>query len=603
MTAQGNIYGINGPIIYLKGDSGFQMNEMVYVGTGRLVGEVIGLTSERTTIEVYEETTGLKPGEPVTGTGAPVSATLAPGILTSIFDGIERPLNAIQKESGCYIDRGIHADSLDTKKKWHAHITVKKGDRLYPGAVIAEVPETRAITHKVMVPPDMEGFVLSVAEDGDYTIEEPLVTIQKKDGSEAILSMTQKWPIRVPRPVSRRYPASRPLITGQRIVDTLFPLAKGGTAAIPGGFGTGKTMMQHQIAKWSDADIIIYVGCGERGNEMSQVLDEFSELVDPKSGRPMTDRTVLIANTSNMPVAAREASIYTGITLAEYYRDMGYHVAMMADSTSRWAEALREISGRLEEMPAEEGFPAYLPSRLADFYERAGRVQTLCGQEGSVSVIGAVSPQGGDFSEPVTQNTKRFTRCFWALDKSLAYARHYPAINWMTSYSEYFTDLDPWFEKNLGKDFIQYRTRINSILHEESQLMEIVKLIGADVLPDDQKLVIEIARVIRVGFLQQNAFHPDDTFVPLTKQKLMMKVILYLNKKARQLISASIPISRIIELGLFDKLATMKYDIPNDKLEMFDDYIKDIDTSIATLLDPNAAKTGAALPMPAGAKA
>ena len=336
---------------------------------------------------------------------------------------------------------------------------------------------------------------------------------------------------------------------------------------------------------------------------MSQVLDEFSELVDPKSGRPMTDRTVLIANTSNMPVAAREASIYTGITLAEYYRDMGYHVAMMADSTSRWAEALREISGRLEEMPAEEGFPAYLPSRLADFYERAGRVQTLCGQEGSVSVIGAVSPQGGDFSEPVTQNTKRFTRCFWALDKSLAYARHYPAINWMTSYSEYFTDLDPWFEKNLGKDFIQYRTRINSILHEESQLMEIVKLIGADVLPDDQKLVIEIARVIRVGFLQQNAFHPDDTFVPLTKQKLMMKVILYLNKKARQLISASIPISRIIELGLFDKLATMKYDIPNDKLEMFDDYIKDIDTSIATLLDPNAAKTGAALPMPAGAKA
>ena len=365
MTAQGNIYGINGPIIYLKGDSGFQMNEMVYVGTGRLVGEVIGLTSERTTIEVYEETTGLKPGEPVAGTGAPVSATLAPGILTSIFDGIERPLNAIQKESGCYIDRGIHADSLDTKKKWHAHMTVKKGDRLYPGAVIAEVPETRAITHKVMVPPDMEGFVLSVAEDGDYTIEEPLVTIQKKDGSEAILSMTQKWPIRVPRPVSRRYPASRPLITGQRIVDTLFPLAKGGTAAIPGGFGTGKTMMQHQIAKWSDADIIIYIGCGERGNEMTQVLEEFSELDDPRTGNPLMERTTLIANTSNMPVAAREASLYSGLTLAEYYRDMGYHVAIMADSTSRWAEALRELSGRLEEMPAEEGFPAYLASRLS----------------------------------------------------------------------------------------------------------------------------------------------------------------------------------------------------------------------------------------------
>ena len=454
-----------------------------------------------------------------------------------------------------------------------------------------------------MVPPGVEGEVIEVKPNGLYRLHDTIAVLKDGKGRIHELTLCQKWPIRNSRPIARREPPDVPLITGQRIIDTMFPIAKGGTAAIPGGFGTGKTMTQHQLAKWCDADIIIYVGCGERGNEMSQVLDEFSELVDPKSGRPMTDRTVLIANTSNMPVAAREASIYTGITLAEYYRDMGYHVAMMADSTSRWAEALREISGRLEEMPAEEGFPAYLPSRLADFYERAGRVQTLCGQEGSVSVIGAVSPQGGDFSEPVTQNTKRFTRCFWALDKSLAYARHYPAINWMTSYSEYFTDLDPWFEKNLGKDFIQYRTRINSILHEESQLMEIVKLIGADVLPDDQKLVIEIARVIRVGFLQQNAFHPDDTFVPLTKQKLMMKVILYLNKKARQLISASIPISRIIELGLFDKLATMKYDIPNDKLEMFDDYIKDIDTSIATLLDPNAAKTGAALPMPAGAKA
>ena len=454
-----------------------------------------------------------------------------------------------------------------------------------------------------MVPPGVEGEVIEVKPNGLYRLHDTIAVLKDGRGRIHELTLCQKWPIRNSRPIARREPPDVPLITGQRIIDTMFPIAKGGTAAIPGGFGTGKTMTQHQLAKWCDADIIIYVGCGERGNEMSQVLDEFSELVDPKSGRPMTDRTVLIANTSNMPVAAREASIYTGITLAEYYRDMGYHVAMMADSTSRWAEALREISGRLEEMPAEEGFPAYLPSRLADFYERAGRVQTLCGQEGSVSVIGAVSPQGGDFSEPVTQNTKRFTRCFWALDKSLAYARHYPAINWMTSYSEYFTDLDPWFEKNLGKDFIQYRTRINSILHEESQLMEIVKLIGADVLPDDQKLVIEIARVIRVGFLQQNAFHPDDTFVPLTKQKLMMKVILYLNKKARQLISASIPISRIIELGLFDKLATMKYDIPNDKLEMFDDYIKDIDTSIATLLDPNAAKTGAALPMPAGAKA
>ena len=588
MTAQGNIYGINGPIIYLKGDSGFQMNEMVYVGTGRLVGEVIGLTSERTTIEVYEETTGLKPGEPVTGTGAPVSATLAPGILTSIFDGIDRPLNAIQKESGCYIDRGIHADSLDTKKKWHAHMTVKKGDRLYPGAVIAEVPETRAITHKVMVPPDMEGFVLSVAEDGDYTIEEPLVTIQKKDGSEAILSMTQKWPIRVPRPVSRRYPASRPLITGQRIVDTLFPLAKGGTAAIPGGFGTGKTMMQHQIAKWSDADIIIYIGCGERGNEMTQVLEEFSQLDDPRTGNPLMERTTLIANTSNMPVAAREASLYSGLTLAEYYRDMGYHVAIMADSTSRWAEALRELSGRLEEMPAEEGFPAYLASRLSQFYERAGMVQNLNGSEGSVSIIGAVSPQGGDFSEPVTQNTKRFVRCFWGLDKNLAYARHFPAIQWLTSYSEYLTDLSGWYETNVDKSFVEYRNRLVMLLNQESSLMEIVKLIGSDVLPDDQKLVLEIARVIRLGFLQQNAFHKDDTCVPLKKQFKMMEIILYLYEKCRALISMGMPVSVLKEEKIFERVIAIRYDVPNDRPDMFDGYKKQIDDFYNSVMERNA---------------
>ena len=588
MTAQGNIYGINGPIIYLKGDSGFQMNEMVYVGTGRLVGEVIGLTSERTTIEVYEETTGLKPGEPVAGTGSPVSATLAPGILTSIFDGIERPLNAIQKESGCYIDRGIHADSLDTKKKWHAHMTVKKGDRLYPGAVIAEVPETRAITHKVMVPPDMEGFVLSVAEDGDYTIEEPLVTIQKKDGSEAILSMTQKWPIRVPRPVSRRYPASRPLITGQRIVDTLFPLAKGGTAAIPGGFGTGKTMMQHQIAKWSDADIIIYIGCGERGNEMTQVLEEFSQLDDPRTGNPLMERTTLIANTSNMPVAAREASLYSGLTLAEYYRDMGYHVAIMADSTSRWAEALRELSGRLEEMPAEEGFPAYLASRLSQFYERAGMVQNLNGSEGSVSIIGAVSPQGGDFSEPVTQNTKRFVRCFWGLDKNLAYARHFPAIQWLTSYSEYLTDLSGWYETNVDKSFVEYRNRLVMLLNQESSLMEIVKLIGSDVLPDDQKLVLEIARVIRLGFLQQNAFHKDDTCVPLKKQFKMMEIILYLYEKCRALISMGMPVSVLKEEKIFERVIAIRYDVPNDRPDMFDGYKKQIDDFYNSVMERNA---------------
>ena len=588
MTAQGNIYGINGPIIYLKGDSGFQMNEMVYVGSSRLVGEVIRLTSERTTVEVYEETTGLKPGEPVTGTGAPVSVTLAPGILTSIFDGIERPLSAIQKESGCYIDRGVHTASLDTEKKWHAHMTVKKGDHLYPGAVIAEVPETRAITHRVMVPPDMEGFVLSVAEDGDHTIEEPLVTLQKKDGSETTLSMTQKWPIRVPRPVSRRYPASRPLITGQRIVDTLFPLAKGGTAAIPGGFGTGKTMMQHQIAKWSDADIIIYIGCGERGNEMTQVLEEFSELDDPRTGNPLMERTTLIANTSNMPVAAREASLYSGLTLAEYYRDMGYHVAIMADSTSRWAEALRELSGRLEEMPAEEGFPAYLASRLSQFYERAGMVQSLNGSEGSVSIIGAVSPQGGDFSEPVTQNTKRFVRCFWGLDKNLAYARHFPAIQWLTSYSEYLTDLSGWYEANVDKNFVAYRNRLVMLLNQESSLMEIVKLIGSDVLPDDQKLVLEIARVIRLGFLQQNAFHKDDTCVPLKKQFKMMEIILYLYEKCRGLISMGMPVSVLKEEKIFERVIAIRYDVPNDRPDMFDGYKKQIDDFYNSVMERNA---------------
>ncbi|MCI9272755.1 MAG: V-type ATP synthase subunit A [Clostridiales bacterium] len=588
MDKQNVIYGINGPVVTVKGARSFSMMEMVYVGRERLVGEIIGITDELTTIQVYEETTGLKPGEPVYGTGSPMNVTLGPGIIDNIFDGIERPLKAIEKQSGAFISRGSSVPALDEETLWDVTVTVKAGDRLTPGAVYAECPETTVITHKCMVPPRMSGQVVKTAPNGKYRLNDTVVTIRDSKGQEHSLTLCQKWPIRIPRPVTGRLPASVPLITGQRVIDTLFPISKGGTAAIPGGFGTGKTMTQHQLAKWCDADIIVYVGCGERGNEMSQVLDEFSELIDPKSGRPMTDRTTLIANTSNMPVAAREASIYTGITLAEYYRDMGYHVAIMADSTSRWAEALREISGRLEEMPAEEGFPAYLPSRLSEFYERAGRVDTLNGKEGSITIIGAVSPQGSDFSEPVTQNTKRFTRCFWALDKALAYARHYPAINWMSSYSEYFTDLDPWYEENVGADFIKYRQKINALLHEESQLMEIVKLIGSDVLPDDQKLVIEIARVIRVGFLQQNAFHADDTYVPLEKQKLMMKAILHLNHRAKQLISAAIPISNITELGLFDKLTKMKYDIPNNRLELFDEYIKEIDEKMATLPAPQS---------------
>ena len=578
------IYGINGPVVTVKNADSFEMMEMVHVGAQNLVGEVIGITDRLTTIQVYEETTGLKPGDPVTGTGAPMNVLLGPGILDNIFDGIERPLKAIEEQSGAFISRGASVSSLDTERLWNVTVKVKPGDRLEGGQIYATLPETPIIEHRVMLHPDLSGVVREVKPDGEYKLHDTIVVIEDDLGERHELTLCQQWPIRTARPVQQRLTPTIPLITGQRIMDTLFPIAKGGTAAIPGGFGTGKTMNQHQRAKWCDADIIIYVGCGERGNEMSQVLDEFSELIDPKSNRPMTDRTVLIANTSNMPVAAREASIYTGITLAEYYRDMGYHVAMMADSTSRWAEALREISGRLEEMPAEEGFPAYLPSRLAEFYERGGRANVLSGSEGSVTLIGAVSPQGSDFSEPVTQNTKRFTRVFWALDKALAYARHYPAINWMDSYSEYFNDLDPWYRENLGKDFVEYRNRISALLQEEYSLMEIVKLIGSDVLPDDQKLVIETARAIRVGFLQQNAFHAEDTYVPLEKQKLMMKVILHLHEKAKEVVAREIPISKIISLGLFDKLAKMKYDIPNSRLELFDDYIKEIDDKLGELL-------------------
>ena len=588
MHKTGTIYGINGPVIYLKGNTGFQMAEMVYVGKERLVGEVIRLTNDITTIQVFEETTGLRPGDPVEATGDAISVTLGPGILNNIFDGIERPLSEIAKSSGKYISRGVSVDSLDTEKKWQTHITVKPGEFVSGGTIIAEVQETQAIVHKSMVPPNISGTVLEVAMDGEYTINEPIVTVQLANGKEEKLTLAQKWPIRVPRPTAARFAASKPLITGQRILDTLFPIAKGGTAAIPGGFGTGKTMTQHQIAKWSNADIIIYIGCGELCNVMKQVLEEFSELVDPRSGKPLMDRTTLIANTSNMPVAAREASIYTGITLAEYYRDMGYDVAIMADSTSRWAEALRELSGRLEEMPAEEGFPAYLASRLSAFYERAGMMQTLNGSEGSVSIIGAVSPQGGDFSEPVTQNTKRFVRCFWGLDKSLAYARHFPAIHWLTSYSEYVNDLAPWYRDNADKNFVDERNQLMAILNQESNLMEIVKLIGSDVLPDDQKLTLEIARVIRLGFLQQNAFHKDDTCVPIRKQFLMMDLILYLNTKAKALVTMGMPMSILKESNIFDRIISVKYDVPNDRLDMFDDYRKEVDRFYDEVLEKNA---------------
>ena len=577
------IYSINGPVVKVKETKDFSMLEMVYVGHKKLVGEVIGVTDKFTTIQVYEVTTGLKPGEPVYSTGAPLSATLGPGILTNIYDGIERPLLKIADKCGAFIDEGIDVSPIDTEKKYDVTMCVKVGDTLKGGQIYATCPETPVILHKCLLAPNLGGEVIKVMPDGQYTVNDVVAVIRTEGGEEKELTLCQKWPIRTPRPVQKRLPISRPLITGQRVIDTLFPIAKGGTAAIPGGFGTGKTMTQHQLAKWCDADIIVYIGCGERGNEMTQVLEEFSELIDPKTGRAMTDRTVLIANTSNMPVAAREASIYTGITLAEYYRDMGYHVAIMADSTSRWAEALREISGRLEEMPAEEGFPAYLPSRLAEFYERAGYMIPLCGGEGSVSIIGAVSPQGSDFSEPVTQNTKRFVRTFWALDKSLAYARHYPAINWITSYSEYIDDLAAYYKENVSPDFLQCRQRLNNILGEEAKLMEIVKLIGSDVLPEDQKLVIEISKVIRVGFLQQNAFHEDDTYVPLEKQLGMMKIILYLYDQAMKLVKNSIPVSLMAETGVFDALVKMKYNIPNNQLEKMEEYYPMIDEKLSQI--------------------
>ena len=565
------IYGINGPVITIKGKTDLQMMETVYIGNARLIGEVIGLTEERTTIQCYENTTGVRPGEPVSRTGMAMSATLGPGLLTGMYDGIGRPLKMLEAASGHYIAPGIDVPGIDTNKKWSVEVKMKAGDEIKPGDIYAECDETSAVRHRLIAPPEATGKVTFAAPDGDYTVNDTIIKYETAEGEEKTLTMLRRWPIRKPRPISKRLPITEPLITGQRVIDALFPIAKGGAAAIPGGFGTGKTMLQHQLAKWSDADIIVYVGCGERGNEMTQVLEEFSDLHDPRTGKSMLERTIMIANTSNMPVAAREASIYTGVTFAEYYRDMGYNVAMMADSTSRWAEALREISGRLEEMPAEEGYPAYLPSRLSAFYERAGYVETLSHEKASVSIIGAVSPQGNDFSEPVTQNTKRFIRCFWALEKALAYARHYPAVNWTTSYSEYTLELDDWFKANVAHDFPELRTKISNILSEENSLMDIVKLIGSDLLAEEQKLILETARVILTGFLQQNAMHETDCYVPIRKQYLMMKYILQSHERAKTLVAKSIPVSELRSAGIFDILGRMKYDIPNEDESKFDD--------------------------------
>lgn len=579
------IYSINGPVVKVKNADDLKMQETVYVGNKRLIGEVISNSRGEVTIQVYESTTGLKTGEPIVRTGKPMSVTLAPGIIGNIFDGIERPLKALESISSPYIETGCDVEKTDTEKKYNVKITVSEGDTVERGRIYATCPETSRIEYRA--PSPCSGKVVYAAPDGEYTVKDILVRVLTASGETEELSLTQEWPIRVPRPVGERLPLSKPLITGQRNVDTMFPIAKGGAAAIPGGFGTGKTMHQHQLAKWSDADIIVYIGCGERGNEMTQVLEEFSGLIDPKTGTPLSDRTVLIANTSNMPVAAREASIYTGITIAEYYRDMGYDVAIMADSTSRWAEALREISGRLEEMPAEEGYPAYLPSRLAEFYERGGYVRTLGGEEASITIIGAVSPQGSDFSEPVTQNTKRFVSCFWALDKSLAYARHYPAINWMTSYSEYIDPLSSWYNENVNANFMKYRGRILRLLNEEDQLMEIVKLIGADVLPDSQRLVIEISKVIRVGFLQQNAMHQIDTYMSIERQFKMMDIILYLYDEAQKIVARAVPISQLIKTGVFDSVIRLKFEIKEDDESVFDTKKKEIDEAFSAVIEEN----------------
>jgi len=568
MARQGNIIYINGPVVRADHIEGFMVREMVMVGEKKLIGEVISLENNLGTIQVYEETSGLGMGEKVYGTGKPLSLKLGPGIIGNIFDGIERPLSKIYDSGFKFIPEGIGLISIDEKKFWDVEILVKPGDILKFGEVFAKIQETTIIVHKIMVPPGIKGRVVSTVKSGSYTIQEPLVVLDE-NGKKHELKMYQEWPVRQPRPIVQRMPIEELLVTGQRVIDTFFPLAKGGTAAIPGGFGTGKTITQHQLARWSDADIIVYIGCGERGNEMTEVLEDFPKLKDPNTNNPLMDRTVLIANTSNMPVAAREASIYTGITIAEYFRDMGYNVAVMADSTSRWAEALREISGRLEEMPAEEGYPAYLASRLAAFYERAGYVKNLNGTKGSITVIGAVSPAGGDFSEPVTKSTKRIVGTFLALDRELAHARHFPSINWLLSYSSYIPMLKDWFKENVASDMISIRSKMMGILQEENKLMDIVKLVGEDVLPDDQRVILEIARIIKTGYLQQNAFHPQDLYTALSRQYSMLKVIDQLYDRAYSCVKKGIPLSKVKDEKLFSDIIMMKYNATEAKPGLF----------------------------------
>jgi len=582
-SQEGKIVRISGPVIEADNMRGAKMYDVVRVGDENLIGEIIRLNGDVATIQVYEDTNGLKPGEKVISTDMPLSVELGPGLLTNIYDGIQRPLPAIYEETGDFISRGVEAYAIDRKKKWHFKPVAKSGDKVSGCDVIGEVQETSIIVHKIIVPPDVKGTISSVEKEGDYTVEDDIAVITT-DKEDVKLQMLQRWPVRKPRPVAKKYDPSLPLITGQRVIDTFFPVAKGGTAAIPGGFGTGKTVMLHQIAKWSDAQVVVYVGCGERGNEMTDVLREFPELVDPKTGEPLMSRTVLIANTSNMPVAARDASVYTGITIAEYYRDMGYDVALMADSTSRLAEAMREISGRLEEMPGEEGYPAYLASRLAEFYERAGRVKLLGSKdkEGSVSVIGAVSPPGGDFSEPVAQNTLRIVKVFWALDSDLADKRHFPSINWLKSYSLHLDEVNGWWKKEVGEDWLKLRNKAMALLQKESELQEIVKLVGPDALPSKERAFLESARMIREDFLQQSAFHEVDTYCPSNKQYEMLRLMLKFSDKLQEAVDKNVHMDDILSMKSRESLARMSA-VPNKEFEVRfqtveNDFEKEIDS-------------------------
>ena len=578
----GIVNRVLGPIVYIEDVKNAHMMELVEVGQERLIGEIVRLEGNEAGIQVYEDTTGLKPGSTVYGSGMPLSVELGPGLIGSIYDGVQRPLVEIREKSGFYIDKGVKVNPLNRIKTYHFVPAVTEGDTVAPGQVLGTIQETERIEHRVLTPPDVTGSIVSILTEGDYTVEETVCTVADEDKTREV-KFFHRWPVRKARPIQDRLEPSIPLITGQRVIDTLFPVAKGGAVAVPGGFGTGKTSVEHQIAKWSDADLVVYIGCGERGNEMTDVLQQFPELIDPRTGRSLMERTILIANTSNMPVEAREASIYTGITIAEYYRDQGYHVAVMADSTSRWAEALRELSGRLEEMPAEEGFPAYLPTRLAEFYERAGMVTTLSGKDGSVTIVGAVSPPGGDFSEPVTQHTKRFIRTFWALDRDLANARHYPAISWLDSYSEYVTDVMPWWREQGSSMWDEYRKVMLDLLQQESRLEQVVKLVGADVLPDKQRLILETCRLFKTTFLQQSAFDDIDRYSTVEKQVKMLKIIVTFYQLGSTVIEQGATLVKVRRMKVLRDISRMKFEISNDEPDKLDSLQKKLEREMKHL--------------------